>query len=128
MVHCSTPSLISSSTKLLIVFKRTGGRAWLKPWGYTGLTQTQKTRRRRKENRAAANRAVLREAEASHWEHLYATGQLPHWGVSNEQVRQGKLDSKRRWLLWRATAAKYMPDLVFLHELVKKESSRVVRS
>lgn len=126
MVHCSTPALISSSAQLLIVFKRTGGRAWLKPWGYTGLTQPQKSRRRRKEKRAAANRAVLYEAEASHWDHLKATGQIPHWGVSNETIRQAKLDTKRRWLLWRATSAKYLPDLVYLQDLIKREASRIV--
>lgn len=128
MVHCTAPSLISCSATLLIVFKRTGGRAWLKPWGFTGLTQPQKARRRRKEKVAAANRAVLDEAEASHWAHINATGQVPHWGLSNEQVRQSKLDTKRRWLLWKATAAKYLPDIAYLQNLVQRETARGARS
>jgi hypothetical protein len=124
MVHCSTPSLISSSAYLLIVFKRTGGRQWLKPWGFTGLSQHQKARKRRQKRRADANRAVLSEAETSHWEHITETGQLPHWGVSNEQIRQAKLDTKRRWLLWRATESKYLPGIAYLQQIIDREATR----
>lgn len=116
MVRCSTP--------LLIVFKRTGGRQWLKPWGHTGLSKHQKTRQRRRHRRSAENRAVLSFAEQSHWQHLRETDQKPHWGESAEIVRQRKLQSDHRWRLWKATRERYLPSLSVLQQAITQESQR----
>lgn len=116
MVRCSSP--------LLIVFKRTGGRQWLKPWGHPGLTKHQKARKRRRDRRSAENRAALTVAEQSHWQYLRETGQTPHWGESAEIVRQRKLQADQRWRYWKATRDKYLPSLSSLHQAILQESSR----
>ena len=114
--------MVSASSVALIVFKRTGGRAWLKPWGFTGLTQTQKANRRHSAARFAANREALREAEASHWQHLESTDTLPHWGESHERVRQRKLDARRKDLLWKAATERYYPRLQALQAAIAAEA------
>jgi hypothetical protein len=116
--------MVSASSLLLIVFKRTGGRAWLKPWGFTGHTQTQKATRRKQNRRFVANRDALRQATEAHWESLAASGSLPSWGESRETVRQRKLDARRKWYLWQATQARYFPLLETLHASIERESKR----
>jgi hypothetical protein len=116
MVRCSTP--------LLIVFKRTGGRAWLKKWGFKGLSREQKANRRKSEIKLLFNRLALEYADQSHWAYLEETGQKPHWGESKEVVRQRKLDDQRRWELWRATREKYLPDLEQLIASINLETKR----
>lgn len=116
--------MVSASAAALIVFKRTGGRAWLKPWGFTGLTQTQKATRRHQEVRFASNRDALRQAENSHWQQLEASGELPHWGESHEKVRQRKLSSHRKDLLWRAAGERYFPKLRALQADIEQEARK----
>ena len=116
--------MVSVSSTLLIVFKRTGGRAWLKPWGFTGLTQTRKSNRRKQAARFAANREALSQLEAAHWAALEAAGETPHWGEGKEVVRQRKLDASRKWALWQATQQRYFPQLELLHSSIVSESAR----
>lgn len=116
--------MVCASSPLLIVFKRTGGRAWLKPWGFKGHTQTQKSTRRHQQKRLASNADALREAETAHWAHLEATGTLPHWGESVEQVRQRKLSADRKWTLWQAASKRYLPQLQSLHDSILQETRR----
>lgn len=47
-----------------VVFKRTGGRLWNKPWGLPKVTQTRKANRRRANNLIRQNQDVLKEAAA----------------------------------------------------------------
>ena len=116
--------MVSATNIALIVFKRTGGRAWLKPWGFKGETQTQKANRRKELVRFAANRHALKEAETAHWAHLQATGQLPHWGESIEKVRQRKLDARRKASLWKATQQLYLPRIAAIQQAIAAEASR----
>jgi hypothetical protein len=116
--------MVSSSNVLLIVFKRTGGRAWLKPWGFKGLTKTQKRNRRQQRHNLACNADTLRTAKNAHLEQLEVEGRLPHWGESKEQVRQRKLDAHRKWVLWQAVQQKYLAPLQALHESILKEANR----
>jgi hypothetical protein len=116
--------MVSATHVALIVFKRTGGRAWLKPWGFTGFNQTQKATRRKQNARFARNRDALRQAEDAHWQHLEATSTLPHWGESHERVRQRKLDSRRKNLLWKAARDRYLPRINALFDAIQQESSR----
>ena len=123
---CATESrlMVSATSVALIVFKRTGGRAWLKPWGFTGHTQTQKANRRQILVRFAANRDALKQSEQAHWGHLEATGQLPHWGESTERVRQRKLDSRRKASLWKATQQLYLPRIAAIQQAIAAEVAR----
>ena len=116
--------MVSATNLALIVFKRTGGRAWLKPWGFKGETQTQKANRRKELVRFASNRYALKEAELSHWAHLEATSQLPHWGESAEKVRQRKLDATRKASLWKATQHLYLPRIIAIQQAIAAESAR----
>ena len=116
--------MVSASSTLLIVFKRTGGRAWLKPWGFKGLTQTQKANRRKQDRRLAANRSALKDLENVHWAALHSAGELPHWGESKETIRQRKLDARRKALLWQAAQQRYFPQLERLQSSIIAECDR----
>jgi hypothetical protein len=113
-----------ASSALLIVFKRTGGRAWLKPWGFKGLTQTQKANRRKRGKAIANNREVLTLASNAQWSALRAAGELPHWGEGAEVIRQRKLNADRKWRLWRAVSARYMPTLQSIENQIIRETNR----
>jgi hypothetical protein len=116
--------MVSASNALLIVFKRTGGRAWLKPWGFKGLEQTQKRNRRKDRHRLVCNADTLRIAEKAHWDRLDAEGALPHWGESKERVRQRKLRAHRKWELWLGVQEKLFPPLKAMHESILEEARR----
>lgn len=116
--------MVCPSNPLLIVFKRTGGKLWLKPWGFTGLTQTRKENRKTARAVEATNRQVLFDANRSHWDHLAAAGALPHWGESAEKTRLRKLAANRKWALWKAVSGAHLPHLVNLHNNIVSESSR----
>lgn len=115
--------MVSPSSPLLIVLKRTGGKAWLKPWGYTGLTQTQKANKRQRLRLHAKNRDTLRAAEQRQWNILENAGQLPHWGESAEVARRRKLAADRRWSLWKAVCKQHVPSLEALRSAIATETA-----
>ena len=114
--------MVCVSNSLFIVFKRTGGRAWLKPWGFTGLTQTQKANHGKQREVETSNRNVLRIAEASHWDLLDSLGAAPPWGESIEKTRLRKLGANQKLKLWNSVASQIIPSILRLQQHIVEEA------
>lgn len=56
--------MVTVSSVLCVVFKRTGGRLWNKPWGLPPLSPTQKRNRLKERRKQQAVASILKMAAA----------------------------------------------------------------
>lgn len=54
--------MVFGTRALSVVYKKTGGRLWNKPWGLPSPTRTQKANRRKQRQDEQSVAAILKEA------------------------------------------------------------------